>query len=87
MPESWSLVVVGFAGLAVGVLLVSIAMAAGYWAGRNSRELPFRSGNNPRPTKQEPLKTATGEPDGGDVYNDAAFGEDRRPVSTINTGA
>lgn len=75
--------IIALAGLVVGALMVAAAMAAGYWAGRNSIEMPFRSATVTKPKLLEPLKTATGEPDGGDFYQDAAFGDDRRPVSTI----
>jgi hypothetical protein len=72
------------ATLILGASLVALGMVIGYWAGRNSLERPFRSTANPKLLRLEPLKTATGEPDGGDLYQEATFGEDRKPVSTIN---
>lgn len=67
----------------VGGGIVSVSMAAGYWAGRNSAERPFRSEANPRPIRQDRNTTATGEPEEGDIYAEAVFGDDKGPVPTI----
>lgn len=78
MPET----IVALIWLLVGAGLVGAAGAAGYWAGRNSIERPFRSAKNPgRPSR--PNHEPQGEPETGDFYQDAAFGEDKAPVPTI----
>jgi hypothetical protein len=70
--------------VAFGGLIVGASMAAGYWAGRNSAERPFRSEKNPKPIRPIEPKQATPEPEGGDFYQDAAFGGDEKaPVPTI----
>ena len=74
--------IIAIVGLIIGALLVAGAMAAGYWAGRNSAERPFRSKENQKEAIT-PNRKAQLEPEGGDFYQDAAFGEDTGPVSTI----
>lgn len=69
-----------------GGLIVAASMAAGYWAGRNSAERPFRSEANPRAPRLETRREAIPEPEGGDFYQDAAFGEEKSPVPTIIGG-
>jgi len=74
--------IIALVWLLVGAGLVGAAGAAGYWAGRNSIERPFRSGQNPAaPGKAN--REAQGEPETGDFYQDAAFGDDNSPVPTI----
>ena len=68
--------------LLVGAGLVAGAGAAGYWAGRNSIERPFRSHGNPGKPSDSNRKPQ-GEPEEGDFYQDAAFGDDNSPVPTI----
>lgn len=71
----------------LGVIVVSMSMAAGYWAGRNSRELPFRSANNvKRERPPDPERRPTDEPEGDDIFNEAAYGRDSSPVPTIIEG-
>lgn len=66
-----------------GALLVAASMFVGYWAGRNSSERPFRSESNPRAPRPEAKKEAIPEPEGGDFYQDAAFGDEKGPVPTM----
>jgi len=73
--------IIAIVGLIIGAMLVAGAMAAGYWAGRNSAERPFRSKENQKEAAT-PNRKAQGEPE-GDFYSEAAFGEDTAPVSTI----
>ena len=74
--------IIAIVSLFVGAGLVAGAAAAGYWAGRNSIERPFRSSKNPAaPGKAN--REAQGEPETGDFYQDAAFGDDNSPVPTI----
>ena len=73
--------IIAIVGLIIGAMLVAGAMAAGYWAGRNSAERPFRSSENKKEAAT-PNRKAQGEPE-GDFYSEAAFGEDTAPVSTI----
>ena len=74
--------IIAIVSLFVGAGLVGAAGAAGYWAGRNSIERPFRSSKNPAATGKA-NREAQGEPETGDFYQDAAFGDDNSPVPTI----
>lgn len=70
--------------LVVGAVMAAGLMAAGYWAGRNSAERPFRSPENAKPGLPPELnRKPIPDPETGDVFNDAAFGEDKGPVSTL----
>ena len=83
MSDSGFSIIMLFVAWVFGGVIVAASMAAGYWAGRNSAERPFRSEKNPRATRPEASRPATPEPEDGDVYQDAAFGEDKGPVPTI----
>lgn len=73
--------------LCAGASLVFCSAAAGFWAGRKSvGALSVNTGaGRAGQAIQDALKTASGEPDGGDIYADAAYGTDNKPVSTIPT--
>ena len=72
------------AAMLAGAILAALLMAAGYWAGRNSAERQFRSSENARPGPPPELnRKPIPDPETGDVYNDAAFGESKGPVSTM----
>jgi hypothetical protein len=49
------------------VLVFAMGIVAGYWMGRNSAELPFRSMQNPKKTSQG----STAEPEHGDIFREA----------------
>jgi hypothetical protein len=72
------------AAMLAGAILAALLMATGYWAGRNSAERPFRSPENVKPGLPPELnRKPIPDPETGDVFNDAAFGEDKGPVSTL----
>lgn len=76
--------IIAVVALVAGAILAAGLMAAGYWAGRNSAERPFRSPENLKPGLPPELnRKPIPDPEGGDVFAEAAFGESKGPVPTM----
>lgn len=66
MNEIVTVLLCTITGMAIAAVLIWI----GYWMGRNSRELPVRSYQNPRRVLKGPSKPPIPEPE-GDLFKDA----------------